>query len=547
MPRTAAGAAQPHAADELPLAVDDSAAPSAPPRPTAAPPTPEQWKTHAAAAAAALPPPAAAGLPDADDLPGGVEEAPVFPSAGMLPGGVEEVALLPVGEEDAVEWERQLREGDPTDVAAVPLGSPFVPPLLAAGPDAAAVAGFDLSGAAPTIPLFSNFVPPPPAAGSAAAAAAAAALAQAAAASEAGEGGSPPSVPRHRRRRSLLSEGLEQQEQQEAGTEVGSDSSAAPGLPAEERQLLAELAELREAAAAGAAAGPSGLTGRPVGLRVEVPSDPYELPAAPPVPPSAAAWPPQQRDLQPPAEQQQQQQQLEALPSGELSRGGTPVGFDQQQCAAEAAAAAAEYFAAAPPLLPGRGGAGGPTPDSVAAALQRAVELAASGPGTMGGGAPCGAAGHPHALGTRGTLGGGTFRSATLPAPMGPPQSSGDSAWGLGISMLQERSAGLHMERHLPRVRTLGEGRELAERTWRPAAPAVPWACRSQPAPLPWCPLIPSSLFPRLPARPQLSEEIEGVRASVDVDVPLACKLDVVGGPCSSGSYTSTEDVLEVR
>jgi hypothetical protein len=37
------------------------------------------------------------------------------------------------------------------------------------------------------------------------------------------------------------------------------------------------------------------------------------------------------------------------------------------------------------------------------------------------------------------------------------------------------------------------------------------------------------------------------VRSSADVDVPLACKLDVVAGPCTNTSYTSTEDVLEVR
>ena len=37
------------------------------------------------------------------------------------------------------------------------------------------------------------------------------------------------------------------------------------------------------------------------------------------------------------------------------------------------------------------------------------------------------------------------------------------------------------------------------------------------------------------------------MRASMDVDVPLACKLDVVAGPCTNASYTNTEDVLEVR
>lgn len=45
----------------------------------------------------------------------------------------------------------------------------------------------------------------------------------------------------------------------------------------------------------------------------------------------------------------------------------------------------------------------------------------------------------------------------------------------------------------------------------------------------------------------QLSEEVEGVRSSMDVDVPLACKLDVIAGPCSGRAYTNTEDVLEVR
>lgn len=36
------------------------------------------------------------------------------------------------------------------------------------------------------------------------------------------------------------------------------------------------------------------------------------------------------------------------------------------------------------------------------------------------------------------------------------------------------------------------------------------------------------------------------MRSSVDVDVPLACKLDVVAGPCTNRGYTNTEDVLEV-
>jgi hypothetical protein len=44
----------------------------------------------------------------------------------------------------------------------------------------------------------------------------------------------------------------------------------------------------------------------------------------------------------------------------------------------------------------------------------------------------------------------------------------------------------------------------------------------------------------------QLSEEVEGVRSSYDVDVPLACKLDVIAGPCTNRGYTNTEDVLEV-
>ena len=40
---------------------------------------------------------------------------------------------------------------------------------------------------------------------------------------------------------------------------------------------------------------------------------------------------------------------------------------------------------------------------------------------------------------------------------------------------------------------------------------------------------------------------MEVVRSSADVDVPLACKLDVVAGPClSRPSYVNTEDVLEV-
>jgi hypothetical protein len=36
------------------------------------------------------------------------------------------------------------------------------------------------------------------------------------------------------------------------------------------------------------------------------------------------------------------------------------------------------------------------------------------------------------------------------------------------------------------------------------------------------------------------------VRSSVDIDVPLACKLDVVAGPGTNHSYTNTEEVLEV-
>lgn len=36
------------------------------------------------------------------------------------------------------------------------------------------------------------------------------------------------------------------------------------------------------------------------------------------------------------------------------------------------------------------------------------------------------------------------------------------------------------------------------------------------------------------------------MRSSMDVDVPLACKLDVIAGPCSGRAYTNTEDVLEV-
>ena len=31
----------------------------------------------------------------------------------------------------------------------------------------------------------------------------------------------------------------------------------------------------------------------------------------------------------------------------------------------------------------------------------------------------------------------------------------------------------------------------------------------------------------------------------MDVDVPLACKLDVIAGPCSGRGYINTEDVLE--
>ena len=44
----------------------------------------------------------------------------------------------------------------------------------------------------------------------------------------------------------------------------------------------------------------------------------------------------------------------------------------------------------------------------------------------------------------------------------------------------------------------------------------------------------------------QLSEEVEGVRSSMEVDVPLACKLDVIAGPCTGRNYTNTEEVLEV-
>jgi hypothetical protein len=36
------------------------------------------------------------------------------------------------------------------------------------------------------------------------------------------------------------------------------------------------------------------------------------------------------------------------------------------------------------------------------------------------------------------------------------------------------------------------------------------------------------------------------MRMSMEVDVPLACKLDVVAGPGSGRGYTNTEDVLEV-
>jgi hypothetical protein len=36
------------------------------------------------------------------------------------------------------------------------------------------------------------------------------------------------------------------------------------------------------------------------------------------------------------------------------------------------------------------------------------------------------------------------------------------------------------------------------------------------------------------------------MRMSMDVDVPLACKLDVVAGPGSGRGYTNTEEVLEV-
>lgn len=105
---------------------------------------------------------------------------------------------------------------------------------------------------------------------------------------------------------------------------------------------------------------------------------------------------------------------------------------------------------------------------------------------------------HAHAAAPRGALSGGTFRSATVPAPIGQHgPAGGDSAWGdsfSGYSMLAERSASVNRERHLPR----------------------------------------------------LSEEVEAVRASMDVDVPLACKLDVVAGPCTNASYTNTEDVLEI-
>ncbi|KAL4432531.1 hypothetical protein ABPG77_000468 [Micractinium sp. CCAP 211/92] len=495
------------------------------------------------------------------ELPGPAALAAELPYAAAA-GEQQDLLPLPHAPEGTDDLLGSLEAGeqgelsqDPTDVAAVPLGSPFVPPALGAPP------------ATPAIPLFSSFVPPAPlaAAGEAGAApefALGGGSAQSspydAAGSSTTDGSSPEGGgrPRHTRGRSLPSEGLAEQ----------SPSAAGQATAQEEHRLLGEFAGLRQdagaaasgqaAATAGGSAGaaPEGPPGWLGELRVELPAEHAEAP------PAAAAVPSAPADLA--RQHAGPAHHSELLPGVGGHFADTLGGIDlqRQEATAGAATAFADYFTLPSQPAPARSSSSGgvPTPNSVAAALQRAVELAASGSGSLlpapaagqaagpagpavgfagfqgppppgafpaawppgglhgyssasggsssgagaGGGAAAGWPVGPGAAGggpaARGPLTGGTFRSATVPAPIGQHgHAGGDSAWGdtfSSYSMLAERSASIQRERHLPR----------------------------------------------------LSEEVEAVRASMDVDVPLACKLDVVAGPCTNASYTNTEDVLEI-
>lgn len=410
---------------------------------------------------------------------------------------------------------------DPSDVAPGALGSPFVPPWLTPAQGgqsskhrtpppmpfvAAASLGFPAMGQGQSAEAALD--------------AAAAALAECASGGgnggsnggSGGDGASPGSKafaaqgsdafgarPRHSRNRSLLSESLEDDRGDAAPVgpaecaqhgpalgELGAEPMEPP-FAAGVWQMPADVPAMDAAAAAAAAAAAHtaaslAAAGRPSGLRVELP-DALE-----------AQWEAQQQ------QQWQQQQQGAPSPAAQQTpppadtpgtRGApTPLGFAQQQ--ALAAAAAAEAAAAAAALQAQQQREQQPAGDSVAAALQRAVDLANARPSSLSGGfagfqsAPPGQAG-AQAQQLRATLSGGTFRaaappglgpggaypaSASMPLPgfsssggggpagryggPGLPHEGGDSAWGdfggMGFSMLAERSSSSRSDRHLPRV-----------------------------------------------------------------------------------------------
>lgn len=482
----------------------------------------------------------------------------------------EEQRSVPVEEEQVASSD--LFAAGPSDVHSAALGSPFVPPSLAVPPPPLSLGSLQ---AAAAIPLFSSFAPPPPPASSVEADVALAAgsvqqpqpgpgAADPTPVTSSGEregqlfdGGlsaEPPtaavriggdsSPPRHRRRLSLLSAGFDQAQQQgpapqQAQLVVDQIQALPSGQSGLLSEALAQHGRLPDSPAAAAAvldadAAPSG---RP-DLRVEVPLDSEqraerdreEQPWAPPTAHRYAAQAGEQEEPDLPFQHFRSQlvQQPEAVsPAGHrrLGAASSPAAFHHQQhadaeaAAATAAAAAAAAWASSQQQRQQQAPSSSHPSDSVAAALQRAVHLAASSaaPGYQGGSsssaggiagynpsqAASGGAGFP-SVGLRPPSVGGTYRSGSgsivyAPAQAGPGGfgvgHAQDSAWGdSGFSMLAERSMSQHGDRHLPR----------------------------------------------------LSEEVEGVRSSVDVDVPLACKLDVVAGPGTNHSYTNTEEVLEI-
>ena len=497
-------------------------------------------------ASAAMASPAAAAPPAAQPAIG-TSNPPEQPRAQLQQ--LEQAAAAPQADGPPASF-------DPADVHPAALGSPFVPPLLApaqlGGADNLAAAASVGNTLPPTIPLFSSFVPPPASGASEAGAAAhvqlppapgAPAAAPASPSSDGGVSGDGPgssgSQPRHRRRRSLLSEG-QHGSQQTSGELEQEQLDQEQALLEGQRQLRADVAAQSGPAESAASSVPAaGFTpGRPE-LRVELPYEAESLGQQQPAGfgDAAGLYSPQLGQQQQQEQEQEQEQaalfQFQTPPQHQGapgSRSVTPLGFQQQQQAdAEAAAAAAAAAAAwGTQQQQQQAAPGGTMPDSVAAALQRAVHLAASGtayPGSSAGGAggplpgpPPGAssAGFPGGVSLRTALSGGTFRSGSGPLSY-PGQApgfahlqqqphghgfqggggGGDSAWGDlggGFSMLAERSMTSRSDRHLPRVRALAPRsliacRASAQRLW-------PVQMRRRPCPMAHPPLTCLSSLP---------------------------------------------------